>query len=160
MQRLHVDCRRLGRARAGAENLRSPAFELRLPRRHLVRMDVELIRDLRDRPLALDRRNRHFGLERRRVVPPRSSAHHSLLIRRHYRARHQADDPPTLPSEIVEPLLPIVGPTNDVVLIKEDRIVLPGVQRHVAEPASPKPHLSIAWGLALQYTNDTKGSLH
>jgi len=43
------------------------------------------------------------------VVPPRSSAHPSLLIRRHYRARRQADDPPTLPSEIVEPLL-IAGP--------------------------------------------------
>src|SRR5262249_61084696 len=88
-----------------AEYLRCPSFELRLPRRHLVRVDVELLRYLRDRPLALDRRNRHFGLERRRVVPPRSSAHQLLLIRRHYRARAQADDPPTLPSEIVEPLL-------------------------------------------------------
>ena len=33
-----------------------------LPRRHLVQVDVELMRDLRNRPLALDRRNRDFAL--------------------------------------------------------------------------------------------------
>ncbi|MFM9846003.1 MAG: hypothetical protein ACKVP3_02445, partial [Hyphomicrobiaceae bacterium] len=46
----------------------------------------------------------------RRVVPPRSSAHRMLLIRRHNRARCQADNPLTLPSEIVEPALDIVLP--------------------------------------------------
>jgi len=35
---------------------------------------VELLGDLRDRPLALDRRDRHLGLEGRRVVLPQSSA--------------------------------------------------------------------------------------
>ena len=87
------------------------AFELRLPGCHLVRMNVKLLRDLRDRPLALDRCYRHLGLEGRRVVPPRSSAHRMLLIRVHNRARCQADNPPTLPSEIVEPLLSPVGRT-------------------------------------------------
>lgn len=82
-------------------DLGGAAFELRLPRRHLVRMDVELLPDLGDRPLDLDRRDR---LEARRLVPSRSSLHPKLLIRRHNRASRQAGDPPILPSEIVEPV--------------------------------------------------------
>ena len=66
VQRLHVDGGR-GRRRTAArtEHIGSPAFELRLPGRDLVRVDVELLRQLSDRPVALDRRNRHLGLEGR-----------------------------------------------------------------------------------------------
>ena len=66
MKLFHVDG---GRCRcrpvAAVENIRRAAFELRLPRRHLVRVNVELLGDLRNRPLALDRRDRYLGLEGR-----------------------------------------------------------------------------------------------
>ena len=100
-------CRR--RAAARPEHVRRAAFELRLPARDLVRVDVELLRHLRNRPLTLDRRQRHLGLEGRRVVPPSVFCSSSLLIRRHNRARCQADIPLIVPSEIVEPLLPLAA---------------------------------------------------
>jgi hypothetical protein len=93
------------RSVAIVEHIGCPAFELCLPGRDLVRVNVELLGLLSDRPVALDRRNRHLGIEGGRVVPPRSFAHRKLLIRWHNRARCQADNPLTLPSEIVEPLL-------------------------------------------------------
>jgi hypothetical protein len=46
-------------------NIGGAAFELRLLRRHLVRVNIELLRELRDRPLAIDRRDRHLRLEGR-----------------------------------------------------------------------------------------------
>jgi hypothetical protein len=52
-----------------------PIFELRFPDRDLVRMHVELLRKLRKRSIAFDRRNSHFRLESRCVVPARSSLH-------------------------------------------------------------------------------------
>ncbi len=55
------------------ENIGSRAFELSLPRRDLIGVDVELLRELRQRPIALDRRKRHLRLEGRCVVPARSS---------------------------------------------------------------------------------------
>jgi len=60
VRRLHVHGRSSRRrAVAVVEHIRGAAFELRLPRRHLVRMNVELPGDLSDRPIALDRRDRH-----------------------------------------------------------------------------------------------------
>src|SRR5712691_11513625 len=51
VQSLHVDRRcRLCRATAWAEHVRRPAFELHLPGRDLVRVDDELLRQLRNRP--------------------------------------------------------------------------------------------------------------
>jgi hypothetical protein len=55
VQRLHVDGR-LGcpAAAARTEYIRSAAFELRLPRRDLVGMNVELLGKLRNGSIALD----------------------------------------------------------------------------------------------------------
>ena len=52
MKLLHID-RRSGRGRAAAraENLGRAALELRLPGRHLVRVNVKLFGDLRYRPI-------------------------------------------------------------------------------------------------------------
>jgi len=47
----------------------------------LVRMNVEILRQLDQRLLALDRGHRHFCLECRAVVPARSSCHGLLLAR-------------------------------------------------------------------------------
>jgi hypothetical protein len=44
-------------------------FQLRLPRRHLIGVNVELLRDLGNRPLILDRCNRNLCLEGRRMAP-------------------------------------------------------------------------------------------
>jgi hypothetical protein len=62
-------------ARARTENIGSPAFELRLPRRDLIGVDVELLGKLRDGPIAFDGGKRHLRLESRGVVPARSSRH-------------------------------------------------------------------------------------
>jgi hypothetical protein len=91
------------RRSASTEELGRSAFQLRLPRHHLVRVNVEMLGDLCDCPIALDCRNRHLRLEGRGVIPPWSFAHRMLLIRRHNCARCQADDPLNLLFEIVEP---------------------------------------------------------
>jgi hypothetical protein len=73
---LHIDNRmRCSVAAAGTENIGSPALELRLQRCDLIWMDVELLRQLSQRSIALDGRKRHLSLEGRCVVPARSSAH-------------------------------------------------------------------------------------
>ena len=64
-----------GVAAARTENIGSAAFKLRLPRRDLVGVDVEMLGQLRERPIALDGGKRHLRLEGRCVVPARSSAH-------------------------------------------------------------------------------------
>src|SRR5665811_2371838 len=76
MQRLHVDGR-LHRsvAATGTENIGSPALKLRFPRCDLIGVDVELLRKLSQRSIALDGGKRHLRLEGRCVVPARSSAH-------------------------------------------------------------------------------------
>ena len=53
--------------------------ELSLPGRDLVRVHVELLRQLGQRLLALHRSQRHLRLEGRRVVPARSSRHRLSL---------------------------------------------------------------------------------
>ena len=62
-------------AAAGTEHIGSPALKLRLPRCDLIGMDVELLRKLSQRPIALDGGKRHLRLECRCVVPARSSLH-------------------------------------------------------------------------------------
>jgi hypothetical protein len=54
----------------------SAAAQLRLPSRDLVRVNVELIRQLRNRPITLYRCQRHLRLKGRRVVPSWSFGHH------------------------------------------------------------------------------------
>ena len=51
------------------------ALKLSLPRGDLIGVDVELLGQLRQRPIALDGGKRHLCLEGRCVVPARSSAH-------------------------------------------------------------------------------------
>jgi hypothetical protein len=48
---------------------------LHLPRCDLIRVDVELLRQLSQSSIALDGGKCHLGLEARSVVPARSSAH-------------------------------------------------------------------------------------
>jgi hypothetical protein len=59
---LMSDCR-------NREYVRRTALELRLPSRDLVGVNIELFRQLRNGPLALDRCQRHLRLEGRRMVP-------------------------------------------------------------------------------------------
>ena len=77
MQRLHVDgwLRRAVAAAAGAKNIGSSALKLRLPRCDLIGVDVELLRKLRQRSIALDGGKRHLRLESRGVIPACSSLH-------------------------------------------------------------------------------------
>jgi hypothetical protein len=75
-QRLHIDGRLCGSvAAAGAENIGSPALELRLPRYDLIGVHVELLCQLNQRSIALDGGKRHSRLEGGYVVAARSSAH-------------------------------------------------------------------------------------
>ncbi len=75
MQGLYVHCRgRLGGS-GSTEDARGPFQKLRAPLRDLVGVNVELLRQLGQRPLALDGRQRHLRLEGRAVVPARSSGH-------------------------------------------------------------------------------------
>src|SRR5258707_8805315 len=57
------------------ENITSPTLELRLPRRNLIGVNIEMLRQLSQRSIALDGGERHLGLEYRCVVPALSSAH-------------------------------------------------------------------------------------
>ena len=75
VQRLYIDGGS-GRCDAsGSEHVGSPALQLRFPCCDLVGMNVELLRQLSQRPIASDGGERHFRLESRCVVPARSSAH-------------------------------------------------------------------------------------
>ena len=58
------------RATAAFENARRAVQQLLLPVVDLVRMNPELTRQLGDRPVPLDRRQRHLRLERRVVLLP------------------------------------------------------------------------------------------
>ena len=62
-------------AAAGTEHIGSTALKLRLPRRDLIGVNVELLGKLRQRSIALDGGKRHLRLEGRCVVPARSSPH-------------------------------------------------------------------------------------
>jgi hypothetical protein len=66
-----VDLRLAGRAlrrRPTLENARRAIQQLLLPVVDLIRMNPKLARQLGDRPVALDRRQRHLRLERRVVL--------------------------------------------------------------------------------------------
>ena len=62
-------------AAARTEHIGCPFLELCFPRRDLIGVDVELLRQLSQCSIALDGGKRHLGLEGRCVVPARSSAH-------------------------------------------------------------------------------------
>jgi hypothetical protein len=71
-------------------------------------MYVELLGKLRQCPIVLDGAKRHFRLEGRCVSAAVVSAW-SLLIRRHQRARRQAETPPIVLVKFPEPPLPSTG---------------------------------------------------
>jgi hypothetical protein len=76
MQQFHVDGRLRGSAATtGTEHIGCPTLKLRLPRCNLIRVDIELLRKLSQRAIALDRSKRHFRFEGRCVVPARSFTH-------------------------------------------------------------------------------------
>src|SRR3954447_12661766 len=70
-----VDRRRTPLGLFRPEHPGSPFEERRLPGRDLVRMDVELLRQLGQRLLALDGGQSHLCFESRAVIPARSSRH-------------------------------------------------------------------------------------
>src|SRR5947209_9045190 len=78
-----IDLRLVGcplrRRTAALENARGTVQQLLLPVVDLVRMNPELTRQLGDRPVPLDRRQRHLRLERRVVLLP--CPLHVLLLR-------------------------------------------------------------------------------
>jgi len=81
MQGLHIAGRFRISFRGFAENPGRALKQLIAPLFDLVRMNVELLRQLDHGLLALDRCYRHFRLESRAVVPARSSCHSLLLAR-------------------------------------------------------------------------------
>jgi len=62
MQRLHIDRRRGRRSAVRSKNSGSAILQLRLPRRDLIGVDVELLGKLSYRPVALDGGKRHLRL--------------------------------------------------------------------------------------------------
>jgi len=82
VERLHVDGRRGRRRAPRSKNLGSPTLQLRLPRRYLIGVDVEVLGQLSHRSVALDGSERHLSLESRCVVPARLSAHGLSCSRR------------------------------------------------------------------------------
>ena len=74
--------------RLAVEHARCPIEELIAPLRDLVRMHVELLRQLDDRLLAPHGCKGHLRLEGRRMVPPRSFRH-GLSCRGHHAAFRQ-----------------------------------------------------------------------
>ena len=65
MQRLHID---RGHARCPAprsENIGGAALKLRFPSRNLIGVDVEMLRQLSNRPIALDGGQGYLRLEGR-----------------------------------------------------------------------------------------------
>ena len=75
MKSLQIDRRRPGLGSAVPENAGGAFEKLTLPLRDLVGVDIELLRQLGQRLLALDRGQRHFRLEARCVVPTRALRH-------------------------------------------------------------------------------------
>src|SRR4051812_14019058 len=76
MERFDVDCRYTWLGLGCRPEYRGSSFEQqRLPGRDLVRMDVELLRQLGQRLLALDGGQSHLCFESRAVIPARSSRH-------------------------------------------------------------------------------------
>src|SRR6516225_2380027 len=76
---LRLTGRSLHRGTAALENARCTVQQLLLPVVDLVRMDPKLTRQLGDRPVPSDRRQRHLRLKRRVVLRPRPL--HVLLLR-------------------------------------------------------------------------------
>lgn len=81
MQCLHIDGLLRLCLRGFPEHPSRGLKQLIAPLFNLVRMNVELLRQLDHGLLALDRRHRHFCLECRAVVPTRSSCHGLFLAR-------------------------------------------------------------------------------
>ena len=75
MKSLQIDRRRPRIAFPAPENAGRAFEKLTLPLRDLVGVDFELLRQLGQRLLALDRGQRHLRLEGRRVVPTGSLRH-------------------------------------------------------------------------------------
>ena len=88
-----------------SENARRAFQQLALPIGDLVGMDIELLRQFGQRFLALDRGQRHLGLECRRMRPAASLRHPMLLIRSENPRRSQAENPLNLLSEFAGPAL-------------------------------------------------------
>src|SRR5215831_19377192 len=81
----------------------SPFEQLRLPLGDPIGMDVELLGQFGDCPLALDRGQSHFCLESRRVVPVVVC---SLSLLLHGRSCHAQAETPLMPlSKLVRPPL-------------------------------------------------------
>ena len=77
MQGFDVDVRLRRFARCPRpENIGRGLLELILPGADLAGVDAELLRQLRECPVALDRRDRHLRLEGRRMVPACTFRHH------------------------------------------------------------------------------------
>ena len=75
MKGLQINRRRPGLDSAAPENTGRAFEKLTLPLRDLIGVDIELLRQLGQRLLALDRRQCHFRLEARGVVPARAFRH-------------------------------------------------------------------------------------
>ncbi len=73
--RLHIDGGRGGRWAPRAEHVGSPALKLGFPGGDLIGVDVEMLGQLGQCPIALDGGKRHLRLEGRGLVPACSSAH-------------------------------------------------------------------------------------
>jgi hypothetical protein len=79
MQGLHVDHRFWFSLRGVPKNTSRTLKQLITPLLDLVRMNVEILCQLDQRLLALDRGHGHFCLECRTMIPARSSCHSLLL---------------------------------------------------------------------------------
>jgi hypothetical protein len=65
MQRFQIHRRLVVRLTRRTEHIGCAFLQLPFPFRDLVRVHIELLRQFRQRPLALDRRQCHLRLERR-----------------------------------------------------------------------------------------------
>lgn len=93
MKRLHVDQGGGSlRLRLGPEYAGGPVKELAAPLRDLVGVDIELLRQIGQRLLAHDGRQRDLRLESRAVVPAHTSRHIRSCSRQSCRV--QAENPP------------------------------------------------------------------
>jgi hypothetical protein len=75
MKGLQINRRWHGLDSAMSENTGRAFEKLTLPLRDLIGVDIELLRQLGQRPLALDRGQGHFRLEGRCVVPTGALRH-------------------------------------------------------------------------------------
>src|SRR3546814_8451857 len=102
-------------ARTAPEHLGGTVEKLRPPSRDLVRMNVELLRQLRQRLLATDRRQGHLLLELPTVVPSGTSRHLFLLSRCILSAFSQAIHLTPFPASLFRlfyPAAPFFHPTS------------------------------------------------